>query len=551
VRQPSRIALGGVALLLLAAVGSVYTPVVRHDFVNYDDNTYVTQNYRVQEGLSVSGALWAAKTFHESNWHPLTWLSHMIDWELFGDWAGGHHLSSVILHGVSTVVLFLLLFRLTGRAGRSAFVAAWFGLHPLHVESVAWVAERKEVLSTLFGWLTIGAWIRYARGGGGRWYIMALLLFVATLCCKPMWVTLPLLLLLMDLWPLQRFTVVSCRTAAGRRLLWEKLPLLLVAAVSSIVTILAQRTGTAMVRLEALPLAARLGNAVLSYAVYLVQAVWPARLCVHYPHPGTDLPLFPTLSALALLIAISLWVVRGIPRTQPQLFGWGWYLLTLIPVIGIVQVGSQGHADHYTYMPLVGIFIAVVWCAGDLLERQASPTLSRAGFGLALVVTLAMALVSHQQLRQWKDSFTLWQRAIAVAESARAHNGLGGALSDAGRPRQALESFRRALALDPSSARTWNNIAVGLDELGRSAEAIEHFNRALALRPDYAQAWNNLGVALARQGRHDEARTKFEAAVALRQDYGRAWLNLAAACLVTGDMAAWAEAMARARGLGL
>jgi tetratricopeptide (TPR) repeat protein len=535
-------------LLLVIAVGTAFWPVLHNGFVSYDDEKYVTRNRHVQMGLGAESLRWALTTFEAANWHPLTWASHMLDWQLWGERPLGHHLSSLLLHLSNTLLLFLLLERMTRAVWRSALVAALFGVHPLHVESVAWVAERKDVLSTLFWLLTIGAYLRYARDPSVRRYAVLSISRTLGLCSKPMLVTVPFTLLLLDYWPLGRWSAdTQGRTAL--RLIREKLPLFLLSAAASVVTLAAQRSARALGTLDSYSLSDRLANAAVSYSAYLWKAIWPVSLAVHYPHPREALPAWMPLFAALLLVAITVSVFRVRRRCPYLLIGWLWYLGTLVPVIGLVQVGQQAMADRYSYVPLIGPCIMLAWGAPDLLagvgrSDGAPPRPRRVALALVSGAVIVMLIVATWfQLRHWRDSVTLFERALAVTESnAVAHNGLGLALATAGRPEEAIAHYRAALEIQPRHAEAHNNLAGALAVSGRVDEAIGHYERALSIDRRYPEALNNLGVALAQQGRVAEALERFRAALAIRPDYGKAHANLAAALYTAGDdEAAWRE----------
>ncbi len=511
---------------LALATFAVFWPVLGHDFINYDDEVYVTANPHVRGGLSPAGLRWAWTTAHASNWHPLTWISHMLDVELYGLDPAGHHGSGVVLHAAATITLFLLLGSITGSTWRSAAVAALFAIHPLHVQSVAWVAERKDVLSGLLWFLTTAAYVAWTRRPG-RWrYGLLLLTFALGLSAKPVLVTLPFTLLLLDRWPLGRWSAGE-RAAAWPRVR-EKLPLFALAAASAAITFLAQRAGAAV--LAGRPLSERVANAVVAYATYLWKTVWPTGLAVFYPYPEAGPPAWKVLAALALLAAISGVAWRWRRRRPYLLFGWLWYLGTLVPMIGLVQVGKQALADRYTYLPLVGVFVAVVWGLGEL----ATAGRGRAGrwgpaVALALVVVL-FGVAARGEVGHWRDSETLFARALAVTRgNAVAHANLGAALDARGQTREALEHYRRALTIDPALT----SVRVALARLtaveGDPEEALALCEQALSARPDDARVANGCGVVLFDQGRTDEAAARFARAVELRPDYAGAHRNLALA----------------------
>jgi Flp pilus assembly protein TadD len=497
----------------------VYAPVRRHEFVNLDDPAYVVENPQVGAGLTWSGARWAFTTGHAGNWHPLTWLSHMLDVQLFGMDAGPHHVTSALLHVANTLLLFGLLQRTTGAAGRSAVVAALFAVHPLHVESVAWVAERKDVLSAFFGLLAIWSYARYVRRPSAGRYAVVAMLFGLGLLSKPMLVTLPLVLLLLDFWPLGRLG-----SAPVRRLLLEKLPLLAMSVASSLVTLSVQQQAGAVRSLESLPLWYRVANASTSYVVYLGQTLWPANLAAFYPFPES-FPPWQLAACGALLAALSIVTLRA-ARHHPWLaFGWLFYVVTLLPVIGLVQVGVQAHADRYTYLPLIGVFVAAVWGVAELTKRR--PRLGAAG---ATLLVLACATAARAQVGHWRDSVALWEHALsATRANYRAHANLGHVLAKQGRTADAVVHYEEALRLQPGSADTHNNLGLALASLGRSDDAIRHYREALRAQPDYAEALNNLGIALLESGSAGDAVDALSRASALRPDLPGLRRNLAGA----------------------
>jgi len=530
---------------LALVVGVAFWPVLGHDFVAVDDERYVTTNPHVRQGLSLAGLGWAWTAFDAANWHPLTWLSHQLDWQLFGADPTGHHLTSLLLHVANTIALFLLLERMTSSAVRSALVAVLFGLHPQHVESVAWVAERKDVLATFFWMLAIGAWIRWVRCPGALRYSWVVLAMAAGLCAKPMLVTLPFTLLLLDCWPLRRFDLGSVPAGQLGRLLREKIPLFVLAAASCAVTLLAQRSGGAVASLELYPLAVRAANAIVAYATYLSRTVWPVGLAMPYPHPGADVPLPKLVVSAALLAGLSL-LCFATRRRHPHLaIGWMWFLGTLVPVIGLVQVGSQALADRYTYVPLLGLFLALAWsipASGGPLGRRSredAPAVRRDTLPLALTCALVplLSVLTWLQLEHWRDESALARRALAVTrDNALAHDRLGLELARSGEPEQAIPHHLRAIEIRPRFAEAHHNLAGALVALGRVGEALERYREALRLEPDYPEARLNWGVALVRSGRMAEAIEQFDEAVRLRPAYGKAHANLAAAHLAAGHV---------------
>ncbi len=523
-----------IMVFLALAVAAAFSPTWGNGFVDYDDQDYVTANPEVGRGLTADGFLWAFKTGTAANWHPLTWLSHMLDVSLYGLKAGGHHLTSLLIHAFSAVLLFRVLTACTGAAWRSALVAALFALHPLHVESVAWVSERKDVLSGLFWMLVMGAWLRYARRPSAAAYLLTALALAAGLMSKPMAVTLPFVLALLDVWPLDRvpWRRPACAgvAAPAGRLSWgawigEKVPLLAMSAASSFVTYAVQKETGAVVSLVKRSLVMRVANALRSYAVYVSQMFWPAGLSVSYPEGMTGWPSWQVLASAVFLAAVSA-VALSQWRRRPYLgMGWMWYLGTIVPVAGLVQVGSQAHADRYTYLPLVGLFVALAWYAGDLAagRPRLGPVLAAAAVGLLLV----LSLLTRRQTAYWRDGISLFSRALAVdGNNWEAHTLIGNFLMGEGRDREAVIHYGRSLRLNPTQAVPYNNLgSISLRE-GRTAEAMALFEKALLANPRYAEARYNKGLVLAGSGRADEAVAQFVEAVRLKPDYPAALFNL-------------------------
>jgi protein O-mannosyl-transferase len=526
-------------LLLVLVTLLVYLPAWRHQFLRFDDADYVTDNGMVQSGLTWAGAKWAFTTFHSSNWHPLTWLSHMLDATLFGPGPTGPHGANVLLHVANTVLLFLLLGRLTQAVWRSALVAALFALHPLHVESVAWVAERKDLLSGMFFLLSVLAYTSYVSYVSHkaerslRFYLLSLFFFALGLLSKPMLVTLPLVLLLLDYWPLRRFTIYDLRFTIWP-LIREKVPFLVLSIVSCVITYQAQQQGGAVRSLASFPLDERIGNAAVAYARYLGKVFWPVDLAVFYPHPGQWPPGLVLLAA-ALLAGLCLLVLRYGRRFPYAVTGWFWFLGMLIPVIGLVQVSNQSMADRYTYLPSIGLFIVLAWGAGELVDcRRRAKALAGIAAGLVVV---ACAVQTRGQLRYWRDGESLFRHALAVTgRNFVAHNNLGNVLLDQGHVDEAIAHYQRALEIQPRYADAGNNLGSALLEKGQVDEAIAWYQKALELQPDYALAHNNLGNALLRKGQVDEAIAQYCKTLALQPDYASAWNNLATALRKKGQL---------------
>jgi tetratricopeptide (TPR) repeat protein len=510
------------ALLLLFTAG-LYWPVRDFRFSVYDDQPYIVWNAHVRTGLSWGNAAWAFTTFHEANWHPMTWLSHMADVEAYGLDPGGHHLTNLAFHLANTGMLFALLTALTGALWRSALVAALFAVHPLHVESVAWVAERKDVLSTFLLVATLGAYLRHARRpGSGRLAVVALV-FGIGLLAKPMLVTLPFALLLLDWWPLGRVARGSVPPASRpvahqwRALVFEKLPLFALAAASCVVTVLAQRRGGALQSIAVIPAGQRLANALVSYSAYLVKTAWPSGLGAMYPLAPGGPPLWKTAASAAALGAISWAVVRGRNSRPAAVTGWLWYLGTLVPVIGVVQVGSQARADRYTYVPLIGVFIAVAWVLGDTLSAR--PQAAVRGRIAVCIVLAGLAATAREQLGYWRDATTLNQRTLAVTGSAWDALMRSAAMHEAHGDLAAAEAaYRRVLEISPDHPVALNNLGLVLVGRGRQEEGIASIRAAIRARPDYAEAFYNLGALLLNQGRLREAVAPFAEALRLKPD---------------------------------
>ncbi len=522
-----------ICLLLVAATLAVYGQVRGHEFLNYDDDEYVTEHPFVRQGLSAAGLRWALTGVHSATWHPLTTISHQLDCSLFGLDAGAHLLVNVALHIASTLLLFGVLAGMTGRRWPSAFVAACFALHPLHVESVAWVSERKDVLSGFFWMLTLWAYWAYTRRATVGRYALVALSFALGLTAKPMLVTLPFVLLLLDYWPLGRFGAPA--GASGRRLVIEKMPLLLLAAAVSAVTFAVQRRAGALGGTDAFPIGFRIANALVSYAAYLISAVWPTGLAVFYP-PRLALPAWQPIAAALLLAAISLVALRDWRRRPYLLVGWGWYLGTLVPVIGLIKQGEQALADRYTYLPLIGISIMLAWWVDDVTAARRGS--ARAAAVAAAAVLLAWGLTSWQQLHYWRDSEALFRHALAVtAENHVAHTNLGALLMRRGAIDEASAHFAEALRIRPTYAKAQINIGMALAARGDAAAALAHYQEAARLDPRNAMAHFNWGVALGQQGKADEAIEQYRAALALDPDYANARSNLGLALIGKGRTA--------------
>jgi len=513
-----------VCVFLAVLTWIVFGQTLRHDFVNYDDPRYVYQNTRITNGLDLAGIAWAFTHIHAENWHPVTTISHMLDCQLYGLKAGGHHFTNVLLHTVAVVLLFLVLQQMTGAIWRSAFVAALFAIHPLHVESVAWVAERKDVLSGVFFMLTLLAYVHYARAPSIWRYVTVALTFALGLMSKPMLVTLPFVLLLLDYWPLKRIRTEESR--AGRQLLRlfaEKVPLMALSAVSSTATYLAQRGALGWT--EQLPILARINNAFVTYVIYVRQMFWPAKLAVFYPHPENRLPQLEIGLAVALLACITT-TALVLRKVAPYLItGWFWYLGMLVPVIGLVQVGWQGHADRYTYLPQVGLYIAGTWAIADLTASFRRRILLGAA---ALLIIGALSWTAWIQTSYWRDSEMLFTHALAVTgKNDVAENNLGIIFLQRGELDKAIARLQAAIDLRPENGPAHNNLAKAFLQKGQLTEAMIHYRKFLEIEPQNVEARNILGTALIQQGHVREAVEQWQDALAIEPENGNAASNLA------------------------
>ncbi len=521
-RHPVAIA----ALLLIASTLLVYAPIKDFQFINYDDNLYVTGNSWVKQGLTWQGARWAMTALEGGSWHPLTWLSHMLDVQLFGLNPSGHHLTNLLLHMANVLLLFGVLQQMTGAVWRSAWVAALFALHPLNMESVAWVAERKNVLSTLFWLLTIWAYVSYVKKPGWQRYLGVMGAFVLGLMAKPMLVTLPCVLLLMDYWPLGRLGKDSKEFWERLpRLAAEKLPLFIPVAAISVVTIVGQSQIGALSSWEGLSLGIRVANAVAAYGIYLKKMVWPINLAVFYPHPGNSLAVWPVALAALLLVILSLGVWWQGRRSHYLVVGWCWYLGTLFPVSGLIQVGGQSMADRYTYIPFMGLFIITVWGAADMMRNRGW---RREWFIVAaLCMLMPLTVLSRVQLSYWRNTSALFEHALLVnPNNPVAHNFLG--LESMGKMEfaQAQQQFMEAIKISPKYATAYNHLGLALLEQERFDEAVERFTQTLKLNPDFVDALNNLGLVWLRKGNFREATVQLAQAMKVDPNYAPAYGNM-------------------------
>jgi len=547
-----------ILLLLAAATLAVYQQVRGHDFIAFDDDLYVTDNVNVQNGLTWRGVKWAFTTTQAYNWHPLVWISHMLDCQLYKLNPAGHHFTNVLFHIANTLLLFLVLNRMTGSFWRSGFVAALFALHPLHVESVAWVSERKDVLSTFFWLLTMWLYVHYVQRPRFANYLPIMLALALGLMAKQMLVTLPLALLLLDYWPLERFTLGAHRKSSGHkgrfgtasfsRCFLEKLPLLALSAAASVIVLVVQSEATLV---KSIPLKYRIGNALVAYAEYIRKMFWPADLGILYPHPETNLPIWKMLAAGLLLLCISILVVRYFRSRRWLAVGWLWYLGTLVPVIGLVQVGLQAMADRYTYIPLIGLFIIIAWGADELFTKQRCRSIVLAAG--AVTVLLALAVVTWRQVSYWQNSITLYKHTVAVtANNDILHYNLGMLLLEEGNTDEAIEHWSKAVRIRPDQPTIHKNLAILLSQQGDIDGAIEHYRNVLKLQPrdeavhktlgnllaklDTAEKLFNRGNVLAKQEDLDEAITCYTRSLQLRPNYAPAHNNLGNALFLQGKL---------------
>jgi len=531
-----------ICLALAISVAAIYGQTLGHKFVNIDDPTYVCENPYVRQGLRLEKIAWAMTANHAENWHPLTWISHMLDCQLFGMRAWGHHLTNLLLHAANAVLLFLALWRMTGDLWPSVFVAAVFAVHPLRVESVAWVSERKDVLSGLFFMLTLATYTGYVRHPFSlARYAALLIVFALGLMAKPMLVTLPCVLLLLDYWPLKRLSPLRAPTRSvgrgdgqgvgafsGERRFWflllEKIPLFVLVAASCVATRIAQTK--AMMSLEAIPMSARIANALVAAVAYLGQLIYPVGLAVFYPHPGGNIAAWKVSGAAMVLIGLTAAVLYDWRRVPFLPVGWFWYLGMLVPVIGLVQVGAHAMADRYTYLPQIGVLVAAAWLMAQWVGADARRRWL-CGAASALIVLILMGC-SMRQTTFWSDSETLWRRDLACTPgSIMAYNNLGIALIGQGRDEEAAEMFRKQIEMKPNMENAHYMLGVAMAGLGRYDEAIAHYEDALKIKPDFPDVFAKYGDALIAQGRANEGAAMYRRALDLEPNHGPALAGLA------------------------
>jgi tetratricopeptide (TPR) repeat protein len=518
-----------IIVLLTVTCLAAFGRIAGNHFINFDDPGYITKNYQVQSGLNTESVKWAFTTTHLSYWHPLTWLSHMLDWSLFGDNAGGHHLVSLLLHIGAVIFLFLFLFKTTNNLWPAAFAAAFFALHPLRVESVAWASERKDVLSMFFGMAALYAYAFYVEKGQISRYLICLVLFVFSLMSKPMLVTLPFVLLLLDYWPLKRFENLSASSSsvlkAAGRLVGEKIPFFIMTIVASVITFWAQVKEGAVAPVESIELATRAANAIYSYAAYLGKIFWPVNLAVFYPYDFA-IPVWKIVISALVLAFITAAVLYSVKKLPFLFVGWFVYLGGLVPVIGLVQVGRQAMADRYTYLPSVGIAMMLAWGISVLIKNE--KTRRNFLFPAAIAVLCLLALLTFRQCGFWKSSFTLFKHTLRVTKNNYlAHTNLGAAFAELGQYQyqRSIEEYNKAIRLNPDDSLAYYNRAAAYAKIGQHQNAIRDYNKAISLKPDYIEAYNNRGNIYGQHGQYKMAIEDFNRIIALDPNQVKAYNN--------------------------
>ena len=528
------------AILLCVLTIGVFSPVVRFDFVHWDDDAYVLNNPRVQAGVTADNVTWAFTTTYFGYYYPLTWLSHMLDCQLYGLWAGGHHLTSLVIHLGNVLLLFAALATMTGAVWRSTVVAALFAVHPQHVESVAWIAERKDVLSTFFCLLAILAYARYVSRPTIARYLAVVIAFLLGLFAKPMIVTLPFILLLLDYWPLSRWR--SRQSVAISRLVTEKLPLVALLPIFGVLTYVAQKKINAVASVDAIPLAQRIANASISYAGYIVKMVAPIRLAAFYTHPRAHVSYALAFACAVGLLLVTVAALRIGMQRRYVAVGWLWYVIALAPVIGLIQVGNQASADRYTYLPFVGLFLLLVWGTAEVLEGSLKRPRVPATV-IATIVVAAFAARARAQVFMWKNNTTLFTTMVATSpDAAVGHYNLGKVWDDANRLDDAVASYRKAIDLDPARADAWINLGIDLHKQGNKDEALKAFLRADELKPGVASTQFDIGLEREALGQFQEALAAYDEAHRLNPDVG--WVTPAHLGALYEQLKMWPEAAA-------
>lgn len=533
-----------ISLMLILITASVYWQVINFDFINYDDNEYVFENPHVQDGITYDSIIWAFTTGHSSNWHPLTWLSHMLDCQMFGLWAGGHHLTSLFFHIINSLLMFFVFRKMTGSKWQSAFVAALFALHPLHVQSVAWISERKDVLSAFFWMLTLWAYVRYVRQSGWPRYLLILFFYILGLMSKPMVVTLPFVLLLLDYWPLNRFRLDESQKNLPAKiigLLREKIPLFILTAASAGITFLVQRQSGAMRSFEIIPFSDRLSNMMISYVQYITKFFYPIKLSIFYPYPDTIFG-WKIITSIMILASASWAAIKLINRKPWFIVGWLWFLGTLVPVIGLVQVGIQSMADRYMYLPMIGLLILLSWGIPDLIRkwhfRKAILSLSSA------FVIVVFLWITHIQLNYWTDTYTLFTRALAITENnAFAYNVVADEFAGKGDDKTAEKYFLAALAIKPDDTDAMKGLGQLAYLTGDYDKALHYYQNALRICPADTEILNMtgktyyaLGLLSSKQRKFNAALHNYKMAISINPKDGNAYKSLADLFFSQGDM---------------
>lgn len=519
-----------ICISVSAVIIVIYWPVQHYDLISLDDIDYIRGNPYVKTGLTWDSFLWAMKDVHTGYWHPLTWVSHMLDYHVFGSTAGGHHWTNVILHVANSILLYVVLKRMSGSAWKSAIVATLFAVHPLNVESVAWVSERKNVLCTFFWFMGMWSYVHYAERPTPYRYCLILVIFSLGLMCKPMIATFPVTLLLLDYWPMGRLTSWKMLP----HLVFEKIPLFIMAAIAGVATFLSSLHGDVTISIDKLPVSNRLANAGVSYAKYIEKMFWPQGLSVFYPYPR-EFSLFQTSAAFLSLSVISCFAIFSVHKYRYVLAGWLWYLGTLVPVIGLIQVGKQAMADRYAYIPMIGLFIIIAWGIPDLLEGWPRRKIIFIISSVAVISSLMICTVL--QVCYWQNGVTLFEHALRVTRmNSRAHYNLGIALADMGKLNEAVYQLESAIRLEPEYAGSYGYMGITLASLGKTDEAIAYYREALRIKQDDETTHNNLGVALAGEGKFDEAIVHFQEALRIRPDYVYAGRNMGGALVKMGMM---------------